>query len=155
MTRRIQGAGGRADGRAHDVRALLKRWGQVETLRRVMCEELGATEKCLRQLTPVEDETLLTAEKHLSLARSALMQDAARCSASVREAERLNDAVTRALAALVVSEKRVIELRYRKGLSWLSIGVALGVDESYARRLERHAIERLGRMPQLRGYWAK
>ena len=158
MIRRIRGA----EGPAVDVRELLRQWGLADQRRAALSDRLSAAKRCLDRVSPWDGDDaapsetaavpIMAARRRVREARELLSADAARCAEQAGDLTRLNEAMTSALNRLVLSERRVVELRYRRRLTWVAIGARLGVDESYARRLERHAVARLSALPQLQPF---
>lgn len=58
---------------------------------------------------------------------------------------RLRQALTPIFESLSPREQEAILRRYERGQSWVQIGVAMGCDESFARRLERRGVDEIAR----------
>ena len=150
------------DGAA--VRALLKRWGEADQLRREAAQRLGASQWCLSQIggggapesagPKPQSRAVMAMYSRVIEARDQLADEAARCGDELTGATSLCEAVDRALGRLSVRARQIVTLRYRQGMTWVAIGARLGIDESYARRFERMAVERMRVDPALKPYLA-
>ncbi len=142
--------------RRKDVRRILWQWGDTMRLCQRKLEEIHTLQAMIddaRHLRAVTMDGMPRARKSGDpTANTAISMDnvitnieagVAKIEESIGTIMRLKVRIDDALEGLPVDQQRVIELRYKDGNSWLSIGLKMGRDESGVRWIERCAVDTL------------
>lgn len=97
----------------------------------------------------------LEAKLHAETDRSRKMLLRKRCALTrefqqqiereMREITALRQSLSPLLEALSARQQEILSRRYERGQSWVQIGMIMGCDESFARRLERRALDEMAR----------
>lgn len=145
-----------------EMRARLREWGGSSRLTRalehdmrVAAREYDVALSELREARRRADNGPGRGTAHAAARRAAQNADAiarqyAERYAALRrqvEARAGTDAgINNALGALDETSRLVLHMRYARGLSWTAVAVSAGHDESWARKVERRAVDELRRI---------
>ena len=137
------------------TRETLRRWAaherEIRELKRRLDEMSDRAAQTLEALRRAQEMRAggdcRTAEQLSRTLEGAAAADAAEAGRVRARLERLTreDALIRErIGRLSAGEREAVRLRYERRLTYVAIGIAMGISDRHARRLERRAVDKIG-----------
>lgn len=141
------------DAYRRHTREALRRWAaherEIRELRRQldgMSERAAQTLEALyraQEMSARGDRTAEQLRRTLEDAAAADAAEAGRLRARLERLTREDARIRERVGRLSAGERQVVHLRYERRMTYVAIGIAMGISDRHARRLERHAVDRI------------